>query len=153
MDETEFAECFAYACNLLGRRAYSVNELRVKLQKKEYEFYTINAVVQECLDRRFLDDYDYAQCYLNVLKARNYGLFKIKMYMKKKGLEENIVEQVLEEGNILEEELDLAKDALQKKLFNLRNETDHRKLKEKCYRFLASRGFRSEIISQLISEI
>lgn len=136
------------AFDLLSRRAHSTKELRDKLYKREFSKRDIDTVITECERLGFLNDELFANDYAAELGGQGKGTFKIKMKLRDKGLSESNIEKALEKiGN---NDLENAENALSRKLRSLMNEDDINKRRQKAYRFLAYRGFSSDIISRLM---
>ncbi len=141
-------EVLKKAYDLLSRRAHSTQELRNKLYKRKFSKHDIETVITECQRLRLLDDELFANDYANELSRQGKGLFKIKMKLQGKGLSENDIEKALD--NLGDDEQENAELALKGKLRGLIHETDINKRRQKAYRFLAYRGFSSDIIIKLM---
>ncbi|MDD5599222.1 MAG: regulatory protein RecX [Victivallaceae bacterium] len=136
------------AYDLLARRAHSAQELRNKLYKRKFASRDIETVISECKRLGLLDDSRFADDYAAELSGRGQGPFKIKMKLREKGLSETNIEKVLH--TITDNEYENARRALAGKLRGLFNEPDMNKRRQKACRFLAYRGFSSDVISRLM---
>ena len=136
------------AFDLLSRRAHSTKELRDKLYKREFSKRDIDTVIAECERLGFLNDELFANDYAAELGGQGKGSFKIKMKLRDKGLSEDNIEKALEK--IADNEQENAENALSRKMRSLINEEDINKRRQKAYRFLAYRGFSSDVITKLI---
>ena len=136
------------AYDLLSRRAHSTQELRDKLYKREFFKRDIETVIAECERLGLLNDELFANDYAAELSGQGKGRFKIKMKLRGKGLSEEYIEQAL--GKMGDCELENAEQALNRKLRTLVNEADINKRRQKAYRFLAYRGFSSDIITKIM---
>ena len=134
------------AFDLLARRAHSTKELRDKLYKRNYGKRDIDTVIAECERLGFLNDELFASDYAAELSGQGKGAFKIRMKLRNKGLSEDSIEKALEKISGCEEES--AMQALKGKLRSLIHEKDINKRRQKAYRFLAYRGFSSDIIAK-----
>ena len=143
-------EVLKKAFDLLSRRAHSTKELRDKLYKREYSKRDIDTVLVECERLGFLNDELFANDYAAELGGQGKGRFKIKMKLRNKGLSEDHIEKALEKNCNNEQEN--AENALSRKLRSLINEEDINKRRQKAYRFLAYRGFSSDIITKLMDK-
>ena len=141
-------EVLKKAFDLLSRRAHSTKELRDKLYKREFSKRDIDTVIAECERLGFLNDELFANDYAAELGGQGKGNFKIKMKLRDKGLSEDNIEKAL--GKIADNEQENAENALSRKMRSLMNEKDINKRRQKAYRFLAYRGFSSDIITKLI---
>jgi regulatory protein len=138
------------AFDLLSRRAHSTKELRDKLYKREFSKRDIDTVLAECERLGLLNDELFANDYAAELGGQGKGRFKIKMKLRSKGLPEDNIEKALEK--IADNEQENAEQALDRKLRSLMNEEDINKRRQKAYRFLAYRGFSSDIITKLMDK-
>jgi regulatory protein len=141
----------ATALRILTRRAHSVNELRRKLFDKGFSAAAVNQAVSECLRLRFLDDQQVAENYLAELRQRGCGNFKIKMMMRKKGIQDEITAALIDSGANCE--LDYAEQCFKQKLKSLQRETDPVKVREKVFRFMLGRGFNADTVTKLWAEL
>jgi len=138
------------AFDLLARRAHSTKELRDKLYKRKYSKRDIDTVIAECERLGFLDDELFAADYAAELSGQGKGPFKIKMKLRDKGLPEDSIAKAMEKITGGEEEN--AGQALRGKLRSLIHEEDINKRRQKAYRFLAYRGFSSDIIAKIMDK-
>lgn len=136
------------AFDLLSRRGHSTKELRDKLYKREFYKCDIDTVIKECERLGLLNDELFANDYAAELSGQGKGRFKVKMKLRNKGLSEDYIEKALEK--IADNEEGNAENALNRKLRSLINEEDINKRRQKAYRFLAYRGFSSDIITKLM---
>lgn len=136
------------AFDLLSRRAHSIKELRDKLYKREFFKCDIDTVITECERLGLLNDELFANDYAAELSGQGKGRFRVKMKLRNKGLSEDNIEKALEK--IADNEEENAENALNRKLRSLINEEDINKRRQKAYRFLAYRGFSSDIITKLM---
>lgn len=130
-----------YAVSSLTRRAYSVAELRKKMREKLYETQEIEPVLELFISKGFLNDTLYAENLLCALSARGDGKRKIAGKLRLKGIDPQIISQVLDQMEKETPEEEAAFLSLQKKRLTLLRENDLRKRKEKALRHLCSRGF------------
>ncbi|QTA88139.1 regulatory protein RecX [Desulfonema magnum] len=139
------------AVRLLSRRNHTKYEIRQKLKQRGFVAEVITKVISECEQFNYINDEQTAQYYLRELQTKGYGLRRIRFSMKKKGLNEELISNILEDHHTDADELENARRSLEKKLRTLNREKDARKRKEKIYRFLYSKGFSASVISELIS--
>jgi len=135
------------ALTWLSKRAYTERELAEKFRKlPEYSPEAAEMVVADCVRLGFLNDAMYAADYANILAARGCGFYRLKMNMKNKGLDGGHIEAALAEVSTPEAELERAVNAGQYKLRLLKKDETFQKKREKLYRFLMTRGFKSDIV-------
>ena len=141
------------AVEILARRLVSTHELRTKLAaKKLYSPAEIEEAVLAVKRMGALHDDFLAEDVARSYRSRGYGPARIRMALKKRGIPEEIIGQVLN-GN---EEEDTKRDSdgngdadnafavLHRKAAMLRREPDARKRKAKAVRCLVGRGFQYE---------
>ena len=141
------------AVEILARRLVSTHELRTKLAaKKLYSPAEIEEAVLAVKRMGALHDDFLAEDVARSYRSRGYGPARIRMTLKKRGIPEEIIRQVLN-GN---EEEDTKRDSdgngdadnafavLHRKAAMLRREPDARKRKAKAVRCLVGRGFQYE---------
>ena len=85
------ADIFGYALKLLAQRDYSIAKLRDKLDAKFGE--TPEAVIQQLIARRYLDDRRLAENYISRHKDR--GQNRLREDLTARGIPEQITQQVL----------------------------------------------------------
>ncbi len=142
------------AMSLLSRRAHGRSELAGKLKLRGFSGQTIKAVLDDCERLNFINDRDFAELYIEELKGRGFGSRRIKNELNKKRLPRPVIEELMEESpEDKENEYSRAEVVLERKMKSLARESDPRKRREKIYRFMASRGFSGDIISQLLEKI
>lgn len=138
------------AVRLLARRNHTKHEIRRKLRQRGVSPDAISHVISECERLRYVDDAQTARSYIRELRSRGYGIHRIRMSMQKKGLSRELADSALSQIHSDADEMESARRAMEKKRVRFERETDARKRREKIYRFLASRGFSSDIISRFL---
>ena len=129
----------AFAYRLLGRREYSVFELRQRLLQKWKGIDDIDIMADELLEalveENLLSDERFVESFVRSRINRYQGPLKIKAALRNKGVSDYLVSQQLEAHS--DEWTDLATDWLAR---NHNGPIDF-DLKKKLYRRLANRGF------------
>lgn len=129
---------YLLALRLLTRREHAVAELRKKLLEKTEYPELIPDIIQELIQRKYLDDSRFAESYSRMLANKGYGLLRIKRALKEKG--------ILESNNISHANI---KEVYNKKFKN-GGSSDLRE-KAKQIRYLQYRGFSFEEIKKVIN--
>lgn len=128
----------SYVLYLLARRDYSVKELQQKLKEKEYLPDESEKAIEWAINSKYQSNERYASG-RSRYRSETYGNRRIKMELEDKGIQSEIIEQVLEEIETEEERAcKLMFDYNQRK--NLQGEWDL-KIKEKAFRYFISKGF------------
>lgn len=144
------------AFRFLSNRNHSTFELKNKLKKKGYEKSIIEKIIVELSEKKYLNDYSFAQNFVNNrVEIRKEGVMKITSELFKKGIKREIISEVTQTikenpKNILNA-LDLGKSKLEK--IRKRGETDYNKIKTKIFMFLKGRGFTSDVIFEVIGKL
>ncbi|SHH57827.1 regulatory protein RecX [Thermosipho atlanticus] len=108
------------ALRLLKYRIRSENELRFRLKEKGYESEEIEKTISYLKEKGFIDDEKFAYLYVyDSLTLHKKGPFRIKLELKKLGVDEYIIEdaikKVLEEVDLEEIKKEITKGMDEKK--------------------------------------
>lgn len=136
---------------LLGLRPRSKKELIKKLKEKGFTEKIIQKTLKKLKKLGYLDDEKFARAWLETRKLSGRGKFIIQRELKQKGVNKEIIKNILEEYK-REEELEKAW-ALVKKKIKVYKDLNLYTQKQKLTRFLSSRGFGWEIINEVLKEI
>jgi regulatory protein len=136
----------------LSGRNHSKYELKMKLLKKKYSKSLVGQVLNDLERQHLINDEDFARDYFNSQLRKSRGLLKIKSELFKKGVNREIIEKTSNDHGDAFVFLESAKSIAEKKYSILikRNISD-RKMEQKIYQFLASRGFTSDIIRETMN--
>ncbi|MCW8849904.1 MAG: recombination regulator RecX [Melioribacteraceae bacterium] len=138
----------------LSGRNHSTYELKVKLQKKQYDISLIQKVLIDLEKQGLLNDEEFAHNYYNVQLNKKRGLLQIKSNLSKKGISREIIETISEKLNNDDDFIDNAKEIAEKKRKLLqKRKLDDKVIKQKVFQFLASRGFTSNIIMETLKQM
>jgi regulatory protein len=131
----------AGAVALLARRDYSSTGLRARLVAQGYEAATVQQVLEELIERRYVDDERYAAQYVSYHAARGHGPKRIEHELAAEGLGEELVAAALAtigDWSALARELRIRR-------FGLAGPTNWQE-KARQARFLLYRGFSNDHI-------
>ena len=96
---------YNYAVNLLSRRDHSERELMTKLSQKGYSGGAEEAI-RKLRDSGYVSDERFARLYVRELQTfKKYGKRRIEQELYRKGVDREIISQVLEETDFDESEL------------------------------------------------
>ncbi|MCP3953568.1 MAG: regulatory protein RecX [Desulfobacterales bacterium] len=146
----KFRSALDTAVRILTSRSHTASELARKLKKRRIKAVIVEQVLAECKRLNYIDDEDTARLYLKELKLKGYGRRYVRSAMRKKGLAVETIESRLEQGYSNSEESTNAEKLIEKKQSTFNREEDPRKRKSKIYRYLYSRGFSPDVITQAI---
>ena len=138
------------ALKIISYRNRSVSEVRQHLRKKQISDEIIDHVVYRLDQNGLLDDNQFANLWVenrNEFRPRSHRMLAIEL--RKKGIGEDIITQVLENTTADEE---LAYNAAQKQVRRYRT-LDWQDFRRKLGSFLARRGFSYETVNLTVHQI
>ena len=143
------------AYRYLSRRHHSENELRIKLKQKKYDENIIEEIIGNLKENNYLNDLEFAEIFSGEnIKNKYWGRNKVKAELIKKGISSKIISQVLSEkfpgGNDLQNAIGLAEKKI--KSLSSRN-LEKKKLKEKIYTHLFSKGYDYETAKEAVEKL
>ena len=140
MDEKVYEK----AIRLLTLRLHTTGELQKKLKQKGFPDQDILPVLRHLEDLKFLDDKRFAEIFVDNLKRyKDFGYYGIKVKLLSRHIPSDMAEAALKEFFTPEDELIVA-TRLTKKL--------SKRTYEQKARALSSRGFRTDIVRQVLAE-
>lgn len=152
-----YEDCKADAVRILERRLHAQKELEQKLRKKDkYAPELIRQVSADLLEIGFINDLIFARMFAQdkASGTQPWGQGRLKMELRKRGVDQEKITEVFQELFADEDfELENAFLAGSKKWKTLHKESDFYKKKQKLYRFLAGRGYSSNIIAQVAQKL
>lgn len=144
--QTEKESAVMRATNYISKVQKTKKQVEDYLLKKGYDEEATNFAVEKLEEYHFIDDELFAKNYINY-KNKSSGSRKIKMELKKKGVEEELIKLSIED--YANDELSI--DAVAKKY--LKNKTLDLQTKQKAYRHLLSKGYSYDDISSVLNKI
>ena len=138
------------AFRILARRDHTCKELSVKLRGKGFGHTAVRQTLVRCRELGYLDDARTAGVMAEHLVARGYGPRRVRQTLLQKGLDESLVLKALTRCGDEESQVRKARRMLAKKTARLERESDAWKRRRVAYRYLAGRGFTSEVIDRAI---
>lgn len=151
-EEDNYLKCKNSAIRIIERSYKSEKEIREKLLLKEYENKTIDRTLEFLKEYNLLNDEKLTSMYVKD-RLRSEGKNKIKYSLIRKGISEDLIEEELskvDDDNLRETAYNLG---LKKYNTLLKRENDKYKLSQKLYRFLMSKGYGYDLISEVVKEI
>jgi regulatory protein len=147
-----FDKFYKKALNFLSFRPRSEKELKDYLSRKKADDLSIQKIIQNLKENKFLDDKEFAIWLVEqrtTFRPRAERL--IKMELKQKGIDAELIDEVFKD--LVNSDLEKALSLGQKRMERYAKEKDKRKIYEKLGRFLASRGFNWDIIKEVIDRV
>jgi regulatory protein len=146
MREYIFARAKKKALAILERSINSKHQVRTKLKRADYNDYVIDKVIEFLEEYKFVDDYLYAKIYFEANSSRKRSL-ELKMELKKRGIDNDIIQTVFEEISDDSEELAVRK-FIRKYQDAEGNIPEEKKIK--ALSALYRKGFNKDIIRRVI---
>ena len=135
--ESNLSKAISKAADILSRKPATAYEITVKLRDKGYDDSVIFVAVAELEELGYINDYDYANLYLDYAEEKCYGKKKIRYELENKGVDPHIIEDVLAQR----ENTDSA--GLAQRIYEKYGNVDmsDMKMRSRVSRYLVSRGF------------
>lgn len=150
--ELNYDNAFARAANLCVRAEHAPAEITRKLRQWGATAEIAQKVVENLTDSGFLDEKRYAEAFVHDKVCFDYwGRKKISYTLHCNGIPENLIEDAL--AQIDEEQYLENLTALLKNKLRSQTETNPYKLKVALFRYVASRGFESNLAMPVISQL
>ena len=144
-----FSKAWNRALGYLGFRARTQQEMEKYLVEKEYPEVVVQATVERLLENQYLNDEDFARSWLrDRARIRPKGAKALRYELRQKGIENEIIDMVLEEVD----EEDGAWIAVQPKLQRWTTLEEH-EFRQKVTGFLGRRGFGYDAIRRVIERV
>ncbi len=133
------------AMDLLARREHSEQEIRHKLQSREFEEDAIEKAIEGLKKDGLLSDERFAEAYVNQRFNAGYGPLKIRYELQQKGIDSELIDNCLMP---LEDEWPQSMRQQRARKFGMDPPEDYRE-RVKQARFLQNRGFSPESVMRL----
>ncbi|MCX6740811.1 MAG: RecX family transcriptional regulator [Candidatus Parcubacteria bacterium] len=135
---------------LLGLRPRSEKELRDKLKAKQFNLKIIDQTIKKVEELGYLNDAEFARAFIEMKKSK--GKIAIRLELRRKGVDEEIIKDGLEKYYPADEEMESALNLAQKKLRTYKKLPPF-KIKQKLSQYLAGRGFSWDIIKDVLRQV
>ncbi|SKC38477.1 RecX family transcriptional regulator [Maledivibacter halophilus] len=140
-----------YAIKFLSYRPRSEKEIKDRMTKKEYEDEVINNTLEWLKKYDLVNDRDFVEEYVKS-KASKYGRSRIRLELRRKGLDDNIVDDVLNSEYEHEKEYEIALEQAKRKIKVYKGESPQA-IYRKLGGYLQRRGFSYDIVLKILKEI
>ena len=128
-------------------------QVRDRLLEKEFEPSTIDRVIVLLEEYNLLDDRHYVELFLKE-KLRRRGIKKVTYELYNKGINKEMLEEILEDFDTGSLEEESCQKLAEKKFSEIKKkEEDRYKQKSKLYAFLAGKGYGYEMINAVIRQV
>lgn len=147
-DEFNFGKKVAYS--YLAYKQRSIKELKNKLKLKKISEEAVEKIIALLIEQKYLDDTAYAKNYLlDKLARKPAGKRLLKLKLMEKGIDKETVESIVSDNYSESTEEELAVRLIKKYRQRLKGK-DETEVRNKCYRYLASKGYDYDIISRVM---
>jgi len=148
-DELKKAKNLAF--RLLKYRDRSEKEIVNRLKKKKVSREVIEKVIAELKSLSLLDDRKFAKSWIQERIRKGYGLLKIKVELKEKGIDQDLLKDLLQDINKDAWVLPQIRELVQKRIKKY-NKIDLN-VKRKILSYLVRRGFPYEKVIRVLKEL
>jgi regulatory protein len=143
---------YALALKALSRRPYSTAELKKKLLDYSGDASALPVILQRLTDNGYLNDQAYIEVFAHSRRDRKLrGRSRIENELRGKGLNSELIQQVLDKAYSEADDSELLKRALEKKLSSLSAPISAKKI-ARLYNYLFRQGFQAEAIYRELHE-
>ncbi|CAM4440165.1 MAG: Regulatory protein RecX [Legionella sp.] len=142
-------KAFDCAVRLLSRREHGAIELYEKVRQKGFSSNEAQEAVDTCQQMDLQNDHRFVEVYSRSRIRQGYGPLKIRQELNNKGIDKDIIQDVLQQED--DNWLAYALDVWQKKSKG-QQEMSFSEM-QKQQRFLLYRGFSMDIIAQVTKEL
>jgi len=153
VEEYSIQKARRYAYLLVSKKLYSKNKFIEKLQNKKFPEETINKIIEELKEYKYINDreliYEYAK---NKVELKPMGRYRLQRELFNQRFKEDDIKECLERIYTEFDEGELAQKAVAARFKKSLDNVDEGLLK-KINNFLLSRGFNYDIINDIIKSI
>jgi len=142
----------AYAFLLLKFRLRSENELLTRLKQKGFSEQVSKNTVNFLKEKEFIDDRIFAKGWVASRLKRPFGLRRIKQELAQKGLDKNIIEDLLSQAKKDYSEEQIVSQLAGQRFLRLKG-IEPQKAKMRVYAYLLRRGFSPEIVGEIVKNL
>ncbi len=148
--EEELSKAKDQALKFLTYRQRSEKEIIDKLKKKGFEESIIDNTLNYLKKYKLVDDMEFAKAFMkDKINLNKFGPIRIKHELYKKGIDNNIIEKILEEDD---DEYNRALNLAKKKLPSYKND-DKNAIYRKLGGFLQRKGYSYDCIFKVLKEL
>ena len=150
----DFEKAKLGAFRLLMYRLRSCDEIRQKLKQKKFLPQTIEKLIVFLKEKKFLNDVEFAKSWIKYRKENNFGNKKIIYELLMKGIDKQTINRLLNEVDSKYKDDRLIQELTKNKFERiLKSCRDPIKAKRRLYGYLSRRGYYSQDIQQVISQL
>lgn len=150
--QEEIEKAKSAALRLLSYRMRSSKEIADKLKEKGSSPDTIHTVIRDLKRINYLNDLEFAKEFVESRLIHNpKGKAFLRYELLRKGVENKIIDKVIDEKMSTEKEENIAR-ILAEKIWNKKKNVEEIKRKAQTYNYLARRGFPASLVKRILEE-
>jgi regulatory protein len=150
--ETE-EELYDVAVRALMRRAHSVHEMKLKLERRSNNKLLVQVVMARLKENGMIDDAKYAKQFARQrTDSRKQGKFRVARDLRARGIPDRHIAAALEETAQTTDESAMVRQRIERKLRSYRGEIDEKKIAS-IYGSLLRAGFSSDVVRRELKKI
>ena len=150
--ETE-EELYDVAVRALMRRAHSVHEMKLKLERRSNNKLLVQVVMARLKENGMIDDAKYAKQFARQrTDSRKQGKFRVARDLRARGIPDRHIAAALEETAQTTDESAMVRQRIERELRSYRGEIDEKKMAS-IYGSLLRAGFSSDVVRRELKKI
>jgi regulatory protein len=150
--ETE-EQLYDVAVRALMRRAHSVHEMKLKLERRSNNKLLVQVVMARLKENGMIDDAKYAKQFARQrTDSRKQGKFRVARDLRARGIPDRHIAAALEETAQTTDESAMVRQRIERKLRSNRGEIDEKKMAS-IYGSLLRAGFSSDVVRRELKKI
>ena len=151
INENNYYELLNSCIKRISKRLRSEKEIKNYLEQKTNDIHLIEYIINELKQKNYINDLLFTKAYLSdKLTLTNSGINKIKSELYNLGIEEEIINDVVENSNIKNDSKKL--ENMIKKKIKLNNKYSNNYLKQKILNDMINLGYDREEIINIIDQ-
>ncbi len=153
-NDEQYVDAKQAALDYLAYKPRTEQEVRRKLQQRDVPPPIVDDVVARLYELEYLDDEAYAHDYAhNRFSSKKYGPVRIRRELEERGVDRHLAEAAVDKVFAEEDATAAAWTHAEKRWPRLEGEDDPRRRRQKMYRYLRRRGFKSGTIRPILDEL
>jgi regulatory protein len=145
-------KALGYALCLLKFRPRSEYELSQRLKRRGFLESNIKETLLFLKEKGLVNDLEFARIWVESRIKRNLGISRIKQELKIKGIDKDIIRQVIASVGLRYNEEERLKELIHRRWERLKH-VEPQKAKRRLFLYLLRRGFSSNMIQEAINQI
>ncbi|AZR72577.1 hypothetical protein BBF96_03755 [Anoxybacter fermentans] len=149
----EFQKAKKQVFRYLRYRERSEKEVRDYLRRKGYRSEVIKAVIERLKELDYLNDRRFAELWVkNRTNSGRRGPILVKKELQEKGIDHNLIEDIISVEYTPGREFDIACELLKKKIKLYQGE-NFETVKARLWKLLERKGFRYQVIENVVEQV